>query len=342
MLLYPQSLYVALKGLWRFLVVVPFVVPLVAIFTVSLGIGVVVMGGLFGAPLAAAVLSGTLASGADVAGVLGAAATGIGIIFMAFIVVAWAFVMTGFNFVGLVAIRTALMAQGEFNPVEIGRLVKNSIKYAFFFVLAYVAIASLLIFIGFILTELGLSDLPPRFWEKGEAGAAMFANSLMAKILMGIYAVFFVSLNAAMMVPMAAAAWSSTEKMQRLDMFWGIGSAIIVMLLVAITGYVVQYIFGIGAKNVQLFSYLIGVGYAGLTQNNLPQMTWVQMQPLLIAFGISIALYYWQYVAAALAFLKRREALEAARIAATQRPKSDWIDPNELRKARQGQASIFH
>jgi hypothetical protein len=342
MILYPLSLYVALKGLWRFLVVVPFIVPLVAIFTVCLGIGVVVLGGVFGAPLAAAVLSGSLQGGADLAVILGAAATGIGIIFMAFIVVAWALVMTGFNFVGLVAIRTALMAQGEFNPVEIGRLVKNSIKYAFFFVLVYVAFASLLIFIGFILTELGLSDLPPRFWERGEAGAAMFANSLIVKILLVIYAVFFLLLNAAMMVPMAAAAWSSTEKMQRLDMFWGIGTSMIAMLLVALSIYGTIYALGIVSKIIQLFSYLIGVGYAGMTQNNLPQMTWVEMQPLLIGFGVSIALYYWQYVAAALGFLQRRERLEADRIAANQRPKSDWIDPNELRKARQGQGSIFH
>jgi hypothetical protein len=341
MLLYPHSLFVALKGLWRFLVVAPFLIPIALTFTVCLGVGVLLMGGLLGARLAPIVLTGAIASGTDAAEFLGAAAGVLGIIFMALLFFAWALALTGVNFIGLVAIRTALMAQGDFNPVEITRLVKNAGKYAFFFVLAYVAFASLLVFIGFLLTEFGLSDLPPQFWDRPDA-SYLLSNSVLAKVLGIIYVIFFLLLNAAMMVPMAASAWSSTEKMQPLDMFWGIGSATIAMLLVVLSGYAVQYYFDVGSKNVQLFSYMVGFGYAKLAREMPPVMTWIEMQPLLIAFGISLALYYWQYVAAALGFLNRWNRLEAARIAALERPKSDWVDPNELRKARQGQGSIFH
>ena len=345
MILYVRSIYIAIIGLWRFLVVFPFLATVTGVATVCLLIGLPIAaffsgGGAALAAIMQAIIFDNVAS-TDMGGAITDLASALKTVLFIFgCFASWLLGAAGI-YMGLVAIRTSLMAEGMFNPVDLVKLLKVSVKYSFFFLLANVALGALALFAGYMLFFFGYTDLPADLLDRPDALTVFFSSRTVTLIAM-IYAACALILYAAMMVPMAASAWSASERMQPYDLFYGFGSGFLGILLVLVTVTAIQYYFGYAVELGRLLVFATGWMFAKLSGDDIPVLEWIDLKPMLIGAGVSILLYYWQYVAAALGFIQLEQKRERARIEAGKRPRSEIVDAAELRRARASQQSIWH
>ncbi|MEO8530646.1 MAG: hypothetical protein ABI459_05450 [Deltaproteobacteria bacterium] len=290
-----RSLVVAAAGFWRFVIVVPFLLLLILCLTMIIG---------------------TKSS-----------------------VFAWIFFASSANFAMLVAMRTAFAQIGEFSTPDLWKLMKGGVKYW----LLHTVVTLILFFAAAMIVRIadanGMTGLGAKLRDSGfgQTFESAMLNPFFARVMYSaaaLSALFWTAL----LVPQAAVAWSSTQKRDPFDMLWGFGARFFALVPVVALTFGVIIVTNAVARGYLLVDYVFYAGYAfmaGMSGDEIETLT--QSEIIDAAFGALIVVLaaYWQAVAAALAFVDRRDQGEAERETRNVTAEDERVDAASLRRARQ-------
>ena len=287
-----RSLGVATAGMWRFLLVVPFLLALILLLTIIIGSRSWFFAAIFFASSA--------------------------------------------NLAMLVAMRTAFAQIGEYSAPDLMKLIFGGVKYWFLH-----AVVTLILFAaaGMIVKIADVHGMTGLGAEIRQSGLAPTFDSLMTdpffaamiwgeSILSGLF-------WTALLVPQAAVAWSSAQNREPFDLFWGFGARFLALLPVVLLTFGVIFVTGAADAAYRFVVYAFMATFALLLSVDLDPLTRSEITEMAVGCGIVVLAAYWQAVAAALAFVDRRDEAERARAAAYVTTAEDKVDAAALRRMRQ-------
>jgi hypothetical protein len=240
-------------------------------------------------------------------------------------------------FMFLVAIRTALASINEYHAPSLGLLIRAAAIFTVFesiliLSLGWTGIFAALVSDGFSLDAIfnGLGNA-----DGQSAGFRVGSHNPFALALMALIVVSASALHVALMVPMAASAWSANSKGQELDIFWGFGASFLPLAAIFVMAVALQLGLWGFATIAEVNAYAIGslsLSVQTRAENGPIELTATKAISGLLIAGLT---YYWQATAAAMAFIKRRERLAANHGLGVAIPDEARVDPRSLRKARE-------
>lgn len=286
-----RSFEVAVAGLWRFVLVVPFLVALVFIITAVIATRSTLLGAIF------------FASGANLA--------------------------------MLVAMRTAFAQIGEYSAPSLWKLIVGGLKYWLIQTAVTVLLFATALMLAYLLTI-----------EPGEAGGGqgrLAVRLALMKTMADPIAWYFFAvatglsyiLWTALLVPQAGVAWSSSENREPFDLFWGFGARFFALLPVVVVTAALVHFTDSAAKVGELIGWLVIWLSAVILGETLDALTTQDIIRMATGALVLILAAYWQAVAAALAFVDRREENDLSRRNAQFTPESERVDAAALRRARE-------
>ncbi len=207
----------------------------------------------------------------------------------------------------LIAIRTTYAGLGESGPPLWRQLVTASV----IFTLIESVILFSLFWTGFLALMVsdgnGLSDIfrtVTALWTK-EGSYDIQWREIGIWLLVAFHLLAAAFVHISLIVPIAATAWSATERRPDVGMFYGFGASFVPLAVIGFIVIVLQIYFGIWYKIIIVWFWFIFAVW-GLFAGELPELP---EAGVVLDFGAAfisnIFLYYWQASAAGLAFIKR-------------------------------------
>ena len=285
MVLIFQSMWVAVRGFGRYLLLLPLVMIQIWIFTTLASM-------VF--PFAAGIIGGS-----------------------------------AFFLYFMFAMRNAYATLGEDGPIALRPLIWAGLAFSFFegivvFLLVWLGVMGIFFADGLTVGEIA-------HVLKDEGSSYQVGPIAMLVLIAGLFlGIGF--LHAAMMVPMAAVAWSASTNKPDMDFFYGFGASLFPLTLIFLISLGLQIYFMTWFWPLMFFIWWIFTAI-GLMIGKPPEAPDVDWLMLALSVGANLLLYYWKASAAAVAFLKRRER-QAAEIKAERAVQV--VDARSLRKARDG------
>ncbi len=307
-----NSFVLSFQTLWRYLLVMPFVViP-----------GLLVVITLFIVPF--------IASGGVFLSLLLVAP----ILFGGLILLVATFLITAFmTFNIMMGCRSAFAAMGRRNDLDFGRMVGKSMTFT---IVQIVVSIFLFLVLGGVLAAIALTSptgfSPEMFMASPELAIVQSAQNPVYLIIGLLWALLSLALSALLAVPMAGAAISATPKMGPTDAFIGLGTAFFPVLMVLIVTQVLCTVTGAYAFLITFFGQGAMMLYqlnAGLPVEVMP------MQDLAITAGMTLVVFWsssWFYAAAALGWQSYRDERDEA---IAYKAEVDRFSPDELRRLRE-------
>ncbi len=240
------------------------------------------------------------------------------------------------TFAALVAMRAGLQARGVWNTPSLGRLVKASAGFGVFQVLIYILFGGAAGLAIYALTLYGVEDLGTAFETFDPADMWSFVAQTPLTLAIGLIATAAIAaIFTAIQVPMAAAAFSASERGPNHHFFWGMGASFLPILIVLAATFAINIGFGVQLR-VQVF-VAYAVTYAGLVlfQQPVQSFDYALLATGLLNVAISLWLYSWSSAAAALGYLRHREWLQAEEARSLVHDRIAPDDLRSLRKSRQ-------
>jgi len=207
----------------------------------------------------------------------------------------------------LIAIRTSYAGQGESGPPLWRQLVTASVVFsliegAILASLAWTGFLALMISDGNGLTEI-FHTVTAVWTQTGSYDVHWREIGIWLLIAFHILAAAFVHI--ALIVPIAATAWSATERKPDVGMFYGFGASFFSLFVIGLIVIILQIVTGIWYKIFFVWFWII-FAILDLLRGELPDMPDLSRAlDFGAAFVFNIFLYYWQASAAGLAFIKR-------------------------------------
>lgn len=311
MTLLTQSFVLSFATLWRYLIVMPFVVIPGFLIFMTIFIVPVLLPPVIVIFLAAPVLSSTLFT-----------------VILTFLAVS----ISSFNI--MVGCRSAFGAMGTFNDLDFGRLARKSMSFS---MVQLVASLFLMLTLGGIIAATFLmSDGGTQFMANPTANSGFLVEFLtghpMAVTVMIVGFALSLGISALLSVPMAGAAISATPNMGNTDAFIGLGSAFLPVLILLILVSIGCSLSGAYEAMFTLLAKLTET--VALYLSNAP-LIWPAQGEVLLGSAMFMFVIWtscWFYAASALGW-KRFSDDRADALAYN--AKVDRFDPEELRALRE-------
>jgi hypothetical protein len=245
-------------------------------------------------------------------------------------------VVTAQTFLTMIGIRAGLQALGAWNAPSFDRLLGASFKWA----LVQIAVALVLFGpSGIVLAVTGeygpeifgalLSGDGYSAWVSLLTSGTVFGTAMAVSLVLSFLA------YAALMVPMAAAAFGAGADVQRLDLLWGLGSAFVSLLVVSVLAFAISILSGSAFASGEALGVAGIYTYAWAFDQKLPQLGSNEILRLAALTLLEVWTYAWIFAAAALAFTKRRGLPEKPEAPGFEMPRAESVDYRSLRKTRQ-------
>lgn len=309
MTLIANSFVLSFNTLWRYLLVMPFVVIPGLIVVISVIIGpVFIFGGMFaGALYFAPLLAGSVI-----------------LIFVSFLISSF----MCYNI--MIGCRSAFAAMGQRNDLDFPRLIGKSMNFTLVQMIAWVFIVVVLggVGAGYALLTGGLS----LGGSAPEVAMLEAASNPLFIVLSVVMVLISLAVSALLAVPMAGAAISATPKMGPTDAFIGLGSAFLPVLGVLVITQVLCTITG-AYGYLGMFIWQLSTAFFQYVTEQ--PVAWLAQEQFLLALGMTLLVIWassWFYAASALGW---RRYVDAREEALSYKVEYDRFTPEELRLLRE-------
>jgi hypothetical protein len=308
-----NSFILSFQTLWRYLLIMPFVViP-----------GLLVVVSLLVVPF--------LATGGAMLSILLFAP----LLFGGLLMLIATFLITAFmTFNIMMGCRSAFSAMGRQNELDFGRLVGKSLTFT---LVQMIVGVFLMVVLGGVVAIAGLTSAGglslQSFQAAPEAAMLQLAENPVILVVSILSVLLSLAVSALLAVPMAGTAISATPKMGPTDPFLGLGTAFLPVLIVLIITQVLCTLTGAYAQLAILF----GQGMTALFQLNAGRPVALLLPPEMLALAAAMTLLViwascWFYSAAALGWQKFKDDRDEALAIKTE---VNRFSPDELRRLRE-------
>ena len=161
--------------------------------------------------------------------------------------------------------------------------------------------------------------------------------SLGAALFFGLLVIGLILANVGLSVPMAGIAWAASEQKPDVSFFYGFGTRIMTLTVIAVAAMILQIWFGLWFASLEFFHWLNGAFKSLLSFEKPVPPPSGSVVMLFFKWFANVLLYYWQAAAAALAFLERYRREATGRVALREdKTVAAEVGARSLRKARDG------